>query len=277
MPAALPPRTLRAMPIPSASDVAYASVTKGERRMPSCYLCAAQIGLGQAFRREVRTSSSWRRYYTRRGGSSYGETYGLRTLCSQCAAVVDHSRAGRWLRAFLAIGVAILGVGLAFAEKFEGDAGQLLLAFLIMGGPGWLTFWALEKLHMLSFAWRQADGSTSKVSKPDEPPAGTAEPVCTPVEGSPPLNDIQRLKAQAVTAAALRPDGRYTVPRSWGVYKLPCSAGFRPYRTGNHPVRHQELQREHGSVTTVALFLDQDLAKQFADLSNAQSGPVSVP
>jgi len=79
----------------------------------------------------------------------------------------------------------------------------------------------------------------------------------------------QELLAASVDPSTLREDGRYTVPRSWGVYRIsaPGNRG-RAFRSGNHPVRLRELEREFSGVGTVALFDREDLALELAKLGN---------
>jgi hypothetical protein len=51
---------------------------------------------------------------------------------------------------------------------------------------------------------------------------------------------IERLMEKAVDSQRLRPDGSYTDPRSFGVYKLTRRGDVgRSHRFGNHPVREQ--------------------------------------
>jgi len=68
----------------------------------------------------------------------------------------------------------------------------------------------------------------------------------------------------------LSPDGNYTIPKSWGVYRLSAEqAGTSArYRIGNHPVRESELRREFGHVSVMALYGDRKLAEELAGLLN---------
>ena len=79
---------------------------------------------------------------------------------------------------------------------------------------------------------------------------------------------------RAVDEANLRADGRYTDPRSFGVYQLPFGApSSTRFHHGNHPVRRQELEREFGSCTTVFLFhTKEDAASVSAALNGRDSG-----
>jgi hypothetical protein len=53
--------------------------------MPECYSCGASIARGQGYRREVYTGHSSRVYYGRRFSGSSGNSYGMRTVCGECA------------------------------------------------------------------------------------------------------------------------------------------------------------------------------------------------
>jgi len=78
----------------------------------------------------------------------------------------------------------------------------------------------------------------------------------------------QELLGKAVSSAALVLAGRYTRPASWGVYKVLSKeeATTKPYRTGNHPVRYEELRREFKHIEVVALFTERALATELATL-----------
>ena len=82
---------------------------------------------------------------------------------------------------------------------------------------------------------------------------------------------IADVLARAAGATDLRPDGPLTAPRSWGVYRLPSTAGAtRRFRFGNHPVRKTELEREFGSCGLEHLFLSRDDAARVAAALNAE-------
>ena len=82
---------------------------------------------------------------------------------------------------------------------------------------------------------------------------------------------INALRAKAIDASTLTPDGMYTVPRSWGVYQIEPSTptATRRYRFGNHPVREFELRREFGAAKVLAHFDSRAFAEEFAKLLNA--------
>lgn len=60
-------------------------------------------------------------------------------------------------------------------------------------------------------------------------------------------------------------NGNYTIPRTYGVYRV-ASTGqggtSRTYRYGNHPVRQKELERAFGAVELVALYRERALAAE---------------
>lgn len=79
----------------------------------------------------------------------------------------------------------------------------------------------------------------------------------------------QALLSRAVEPHTLRADGRYTLPRSFGVYEIAKPpAGVARYHLGNHPVRQRELAREHGDATLVALYLERDDAEYLTRVLN---------
>jgi hypothetical protein len=83
----------------------------------------------------------------------------------------------------------------------------------------------------------------------------------------------QSLLQQAVTERDVVVEGFYTNPRTWGVYEIePPGNGrsTRRFRIGNHPVRQQELEREFGQATPIALFQMRALAVALERLLNAR-------
>jgi hypothetical protein len=71
---------------------------------------------------------------------------------------------------------------------------------------------------------------------------------------------------------------RYTTPRTYGVYEITSAKNSgRKFRFGNHPVRQNELIREHGKVVFIALFTNRSDAHELAALKNEQgSNPARV-
>ncbi len=81
--------------------------------------------------------------------------------------------------------------------------------------------------------------------------------------------EAEALLARAVEPHTLRADGRYTVPRSFGVYEIPRpAAGVARFHFGNHPVRQRELAREHGDGMLVALYQERDDAEHLCRVLN---------
>lgn len=77
--------------------------------------------------------------------------------------------------------------------------------------------------------------------------------------------DLAALRSRAIKTTDVRVDGPLTLPRSWGVYRLPADAGAtRTYRYGNHPVRMHELEREFGRCSLEALFREREDARALA-------------
>jgi hypothetical protein len=76
---------------------------------------------------------------------------------------------------------------------------------------------------------------------------------------------------RSISPGGVRVDGKYTVTRSYGVYRLSASTGRRrEYRFGNHPVRLEELIREYGAARLEALFADREDAMELAAILNNQ-------
>lgn len=117
--------------------------------MASCYLCAAHIQPGDGLRRQVMTSQSARVYFSKRGGGSYGQTHGLRTLCATCAASLDRSRDGQGMRIFLSLLAAFIGciAAVRMRDSANGGLSSLIFAFFLFGGGGLLAFIPLHLLH----------------------------------------------------------------------------------------------------------------------------------
>ena len=76
-----------------------------------------------------------------------------------------------------------------------------------------------------------------------------------------------KLLSKSVSEGSVRPNGRYTIPRTYGVYRVRNQD--RPFRFGNHPVREWELDRECGGVERITLLHDREDAKELAYLLNA--------
>ena len=80
---------------------------------------------------------------------------------------------------------------------------------------------------------------------------------------------ITTLSVRSISPQDVKPDGRYTTPRSFGVYELPSSVSGTPrFRFGNHPVRRHELEREFGSCELMHLFLERTDAVAMAAALN---------
>lgn len=118
--------------------------------MATCYHCACTIPQNQGIRRRVFTGESYRFYFTKRGGTSYGQTFGLRTLCPSCAQALDDRQRGSFVRVVIAIAMGLLGAFVTFRIDTH-DLGPflaLLWLFFGFGGLGVLTFVLLEAIHV---------------------------------------------------------------------------------------------------------------------------------
>ncbi len=82
------------------------------------------------------------------------------------------------------------------------------------------------------------------------------------------MTDARRneLLSRAVRPDSVRVVGKYTDPHTYGVYKVEYAG--RRFRFGNHPVREEELIREYGDVTLVALFREREDAEELAKVLN---------
>lgn len=116
--------------------------------MANCYLCGAPVKNGEGYRRNVLTSQSVRVYFSRRGGGSYGQSYGLRTLCHACAAATDKKNGNlNWqipLSAFM--GLVGLVIAVRSRDSVDGALSSLIFAFFLFGGLGFITFFVIRAL-----------------------------------------------------------------------------------------------------------------------------------
>jgi hypothetical protein len=97
----------------------------------------------------------------------------------------------------------------------------------------------------------------------------------------PPLDNdnviCKSLIAKSIEPSSVRPDGRYTNPRTWGVYQVVrIIEGNRgkEFHFGNHPVRQQELIRQYGDAQLVRLYEARIDAKEVAYLLNGGHHPL---
>jgi hypothetical protein len=79
---------------------------------------------------------------------------------------------------------------------------------------------------------------------------------------------LKSLLAKSIDPSSVEPDGRYTNPRTWGVYQVKCLPEGKRFHFGNHPIRQQELIRQYGKAQFVGLYKAQIDAKETAYLLN---------
>jgi hypothetical protein len=79
---------------------------------------------------------------------------------------------------------------------------------------------------------------------------------------------LKALIAKSLDPSSVKSDGRYTSPRTWGVYQVKRLPDSKRFRFGNHPVRQQELIRQYGEVRLVELYKARIDAKEAAYLLN---------
>ena len=60
----------------------------------------------------------------------------------------------------------------------------------------------------------------------------------------------------------------WTMPKTWGVWKLPEGAAGKKYRMGNNPIREKELNIEFGGSHLLVLYTSRIKAKEHADELN---------
>ena len=83
------------------------------------------------------------------------------------------------------------------------------------------------------------------------------------------MNTIDRLMTKAKSPSTLQSDGNYTIPRTFGVYRIAAKENVgRRFRFGNHLVRMKEVSRDFGDCDVVAIFLNRDDAKTLASELN---------
>lgn len=81
----------------------------------------------------------------------------------------------------------------------------------------------------------------------------------------------KELLAVSVRVSSVDAQGKYTTPRTWGVYEITPSHGdgaTRRFRFGNHPIRQRELESEFSGAAIVALFHERAFAEELARLLN---------
>lgn len=67
---------------------------------------------------------------------------------------------------------------------------------------------------------------------------------------------LKKLLAKSIDPSAVRLEGNYTNPKTWGVYqvlRLVDGRRCNGFHIGNHPVRLQELIRQHGEAQLISL------------------------
>lgn len=79
---------------------------------------------------------------------------------------------------------------------------------------------------------------------------------------------LKSLLAKSIDPSSVKSDGRYTSPKTWGVYQVKRLPKGKRFRFGNHPVRQQELIRQYGGVQLVELYKARIDAKEAAYLLN---------
>ncbi len=81
---------------------------------------------------------------------------------------------------------------------------------------------------------------------------------------------LKSLLAKSIDPSLVKSDGRYTRPKTWGVYQVESLSKGRGFCFGNHPVRQQELVRQYGEAQLVGLYEARIDAKEVAYLLNGR-------
>ncbi len=160
----------------------------------------------------------------------------------------------------------IICIGKAVAEVLESDIRRMVTSYTVTTQPdAYLT--ADESMFLFKLysqicmpTWCCRDTPTSVEESPS--PSALIER-----NGSMQKDRINELLSRAISPGSVQAHGRYTIPRTYGVYDVEA-AGGRRYRFGNHPVRHEELNRQYENVALVALFESRDDCKELASLLN---------
>lgn len=154
--------------------------------MATCYHCGCSIRPNEGYRRKVQTGTSTRIYISRRPGGSYGQSYGLRTLCQECATTIDKQLAISDEKSTLCgiaglVGLISAVISLFNAHYFiDNDVSRLIFAFFLLGGPGFCLFFLLLLLKNSTSDSENPSSSLSpavidETPSPTEPFPGIAE------------------------------------------------------------------------------------------------------
>ncbi len=84
------------------------------------------------------------------------------------------------------------------------------------------------------------------------------------------LSRRDQLLQRTLKPSDFKPNGVYTDPKTYGVYRLTGKAkAGRVFRYGNHPIRYDELVNEYGAAEVVAVFSARSDAEELAAIENA--------
>lgn len=117
--------------------------------MATCYHCGCSIRPNEGYRRKVQTGTSTRFYFSRHPGSSYGQSFGLRTLCQDCAIAIDQQHAianNKGKVAGISTVVGLISAVITFFNIhsfIDNDTPRLIFAFFLLGGPGFCLYFLL--------------------------------------------------------------------------------------------------------------------------------------
>jgi hypothetical protein len=81
----------------------------------------------------------------------------------------------------------------------------------------------------------------------------------------------ENMSQARLNPSSVKSDGRYTSPKTWGVYEVRRLLKGKRFRFGNHPVRQRELIQEYGVIDLVGwLYRTRDDAKEATDCLNRE-------
>lgn len=81
---------------------------------------------------------------------------------------------------------------------------------------------------------------------------------------------LKSLLARSIDPSSVESHGRYTNPRTWGVYHVKCLPEGKRFHFGNHPIRQKELIRQYGEAPLVGLYKARIDAKEAAYILNGR-------
>ena len=88
------------------------------------------------------------------------------------------------------------------------------------------------------------------------------------------------MKRNQITPSDVKSDPsnpNWTIPRSYGVWRLPSMSTGKQYRYGNYPVRERELINEFGTADLITLYLNRNDAFEHTNRLNQPKTNATQP